>query len=218
MKLLTGILMILLLVVVACSSGDTETPTPDPPTAPSIPMAMQAPSPTPPSVPTSQTTQTPSRATSTTAALGGTASRAKPGTSSAPSNTSDSIATSEPMPVLRPPNPLQRIYSHTLPGEQFLVPSLARQIISSEVIVLANFVSVAAGTETVPCAEGELPTYRRTMTLNFRAVEYLKGTGPTNFKIEIRDIGGEQYWDGGERYNGYLTESKALEEDPTACP
>ena len=111
----------------------------------------------------------------------------------------------------RPPTPLPQIYSNVLPKGASIIPSLDRQIFSSDVIVLANFVSVAAGTETIRKA-GEQPTYRPTITLTFNAVEYLKGSGPNTFSVELSAIGREQYWENGERYNGYLTKAKALEE------
>ncbi len=112
---------------------------------------------------------------------------------------------------LRPPTPLPQIYSNVLPKGASLIPSLDRQIFFSDVIVLANFVSATAGTETIPKAS-EQPTYRPTVTLTFNAVEYLKGSGPNTFSVELSAIGREQYWENGERYNGYLTQAKALEE------
>jgi hypothetical protein len=47
--------------------------------------------------------------------------------------------------------------------------------------------------------------------MNFRATEYLKGSGPTTFAVELRAVGNEQYWENNQRYNGYLTRAKALE-------
>ncbi len=83
---------------------------------------------------------------------------------------------------------------------------------SSPVIVLASFIAVAGSTETVPGPPGEQPTYRPVLTWHFRADEYLKGSGPSEFYVEARAIGGEEFWEGGQRYSGYLTETKAQAE------
>ena len=179
--LMTLVALLVVMVVVACAPSSTDTPTPIPTPAPTIPMATQAPPPTPPET---------------------AASSSNRGAETAPKST--------PRP-LRPPTPLPLVHEPMIDRSYFLIPSLDRQIVSTDVIVLAEFVSAAAGTETIPKA-GEEPTYRPKITMTFNAVEYLKGSGPNTFSVELRDIGGEQYWEAGERYNGYLTQAKALEE------
>ena len=82
----------------------------------------------------------------------------------------------------------------------------------ADIVVVATFRSVAAGTETMPAPEGEEPTYRPVLTMTFRATEYLKGTGPSEFPVEMRSAGYEEYRIDGQRYRGYLTEADALAE------
>ena len=82
----------------------------------------------------------------------------------------------------------------------------------SNIVVLATFQSVAAGTETMPAPEGEQPTYRPVLTMTFDANQYLKGTGPNQFTVEMRSEGYETYRVNGKLYNGYLTQADALAE------
>ena len=63
-------------------------------------------------------------------------------------------------------------------------PTLDWQILDSERIVIANFVSAEAAVETLP---PETPGYRPMHVLRFRASEYVKGTGPSEFTVEIAD-------------------------------
>ena len=84
-------------------------------------------------------------------------------------------------------------------------PSLDWQILDSERIVIANFVSATAAVETLP---PETPGYRPMHVLRFRASEYLKGTGPSEFTVEVVDHSPEWH---RERRNGvYATEAEAL--------
>ena len=112
-------------------------------------------------------------------------------------------------PTLRPPQPIPEMHS----SRQYYIgpPSIDRQILDADVIVLASFRSATAGTETMPSPEGEQSTYRPVLTLNFTATEFLKGTGSNGFSVEMRSTK-EQYWTGGKLYLGYLTEAEALEE------
>ena len=48
--------------------------------------------------------------------------------------------------------------------------------------------------------------------MTFRATEYLKGTGPMEFAVELRSDVYEKYQFNGQRYRGYLTEADALTE------
>ena len=93
--------------------------------------------------------------------------------------------------------------------EAFMIPSIDRQIFSADVIVLANFVSATAKTETTT-TEGT-SAYWPILTLNFTVVEYLKGTGPTNFSIDLRDDSKPHYWVNGVKTDRYPTQQKALE-------
>ena len=113
-------------------------------------------------------------------------------------------------PILRPPQPLPEISGHVMP-EPYPY-SLDHQIMLADIVVLATFQSVAAGTETMPAPEGEQPTYRPVLTMTFRATEYLKGTGPSEFPVEMRSAGYEEYRFNGQRYRGYLTKADALAE------
>ena len=112
-------------------------------------------------------------------------------------------------PTLRLPQPIPEMHS----SRQYYIgpPSIDRQILDADVIVLASFRSATAGTETMPSPEGEQSTYRPVLTLNFTATEFLKGTGSNGFSVEMRSTK-EQYWTGGKLYLGYLTEAEALQE------
>ena len=82
----------------------------------------------------------------------------------------------------------------------------------ADIVVVATFQSVAAGTETMSAPEGEQATYRPVLTMTFQATEYLKGTGPGDFTVELRGVGYEVYRVGGQYYRGYLTQADALAE------
>ena len=93
--------------------------------------------------------------------------------------------------------------------------SIDEQVYRADVIVIASFVSGTAAVETKPGAPGVAPTYLPMQVLNFRAVEYLKGTGPREFTVEVWDdrysvgigiIGGPPH------YEGYLTSKRAMTE------
>ena len=112
--------------------------------------------------------------------------------------------------TLRPPQPLPETSGHVMP-EPYPY-SLEQQIMLADIVVLATFQSVSPGTETMPAPEGEQPTYRPVLTMTFRATEYLKGTGPKEFAVELRSDGYEEYRFNGQRYRGYLTQAEALAE------
>ena len=117
-----------------------------------------------------------------------------------------------PTPTLRPPEPLPEIQTYYEDPYGDVPYSLDRSVFSADVIVLASFQSATGGVQTVPSRDlGVAPTYRPMQTLRFRAAEYLKGTGPTEFVVEVLDDSWE-YHSGGYRYNGYLTEAEALTE------
>ena len=58
-------------------------------------------------------------------------------------------------------------------------PSVDLQIFDADVIVVASLVSAAAGVQQ----DGDV--YRPGQILRFRSSEYLKGTGPTEFVVEV---------------------------------
>ena len=63
-------------------------------------------------------------------------------------------------------------------------PTLDWQIGDSVIIVVASLLSIIAGTEVI----AETPTYYRPKhVLRFRADEYLKGSGPSEFTVEVLD-------------------------------
>ena len=67
--------------------------------------------------------------------------------------------------------------------------------------------SAEAAVQTVPGDPGVASTYLPKQVLRFRASEYLKGTGPTQFTVEVVDEGG--IYTDEELYAGYLTEAAA---------
>ena len=66
-------------------------------------------------------------------------------------------------------------------------PSLEEQVFYSDTIVLASLASASAGAETVPSEPGVAPTYRAVNELRFTVREYLKGSGPAEVVVVVRD-------------------------------
>jgi len=95
------------------------------------------------------------------------------------------------------------------PTGAYEAPSIDQQILESDVIVVASFVSATAAVQTVPGDPGVAATYRPMQVLTFRASEYLKGTGPTQFTVEVLDSS-YSYEQAGEVYSGYLTQEAAM--------
>ena len=99
-------------------------------------------------------------------------------------------ATELPIAEVELPAPRQRIWPglmHSSVSFRFVdPPPLDWQILDSDVIVVANFVSATAGVDTY---EGPPPAYLPMHTLQFRASQYLKGTGPAEFTVEVLDYG-----------------------------
>ena len=99
-------------------------------------------------------------------------------------------ATELPIAEVELPAPRQRIWPglmHSSVGFRFVdPPPLDWQILDADAIVVANFVSATAGVDTY---EGPPPAYLPMHTLNFTATQYLKGTGPTQFTVEVLDYG-----------------------------
>ena len=89
-----------------------------------------------------------------------------------------------------------------------LTPSLDEQIFFSDIIVVATLASVSASTESVPGDSGGSIKYRPLHVLQFRANQYLKGTGPNDFTVEVSVQPGIA---DARDYSGYSTEAAALQ-------
>ena len=113
-------------------------------------------------------------------------------------------------PTLLPPQPIPRITSSIMDPSAFVSPSIDQQILDSDIIVVASFVTASPGVQTIPGDSGVAPTYRPTQILSFQANQYLKGTGPNEFRVEVLD---DSYGVdvNGNLYRGYLTEAEAME-------
>ena len=76
-------------------------------------------------------------------------------------------------------------------------------------MVVATFMSATAEVQTIPADPGVASTYRPMHVLRIRASEYLKGSGPREFTVEVLD---RSYGIDHERevYSGYLTQEAAL--------
>ena len=68
----------------------------------------------------------------------------------------------------------------------YVSPSIDEQILTSKVIVVASLQSVTAATEAVSSGKGVASTYIPLQKLKFKSHEYLKGTGPQEFVVEVR--------------------------------
>ena len=107
-----------------------------------------------------------------------------------------------------PPQPIPQMDAYRLPAAAYRSPSIDQQILDADAIVVASLVSVTAGVQTIPGKPGVASTYRPMQTLSFRATEYLKGTGPTEFMVEVLDSSRGIHTH-GDLYEGYLTEAEA---------
>ena len=87
-----------------------------------------------------------------------------------------------------PPTPRTEPFGgpHAPPGAQ-VSPSLEEQIFDSDTIVRASLLSASARAETVPSDPGVAPTYRPVHELRFTVHEYLKGSGPAEIVVVVRD-------------------------------
>ena len=119
--------------------------------------------------------------------------------------------TEEDTSPLAPPQPLPRMNTHRTvpPTGAYESPSIDQQILESDIVVVATFLSATVGVQTIPGAPGVASTYRPMHVLRFRASECLKGTGPTEFTVEVldRSYGIDHE---GEVYSGYLIQAAAL--------
>ncbi len=132
---------------------------------------------------TSDATETPTPTPSSTAAV-------FPQATQAPPPTVYATATSFPTPIQAPsPTPKPAPAPAEEPEEEVSFttviwvnetsPSVDLQIFDTDVIVVASLVSAAAGVQQ----DGDV--YRPGQILRFRSSEYLKGTGPVEFVVEI---------------------------------
>ena len=110
---------------------------------------------------------------------------------------------------LRSPQPIAEEDGYSISPIAHVSPSIDEQIFVSDIIVVASFISAKAAVQTIPGGFGVSPTYRPMQVLTFRATEYLKGTGPTQFTVEVLDKSRGVYVD-GSLYEGYLKESDAM--------
>ncbi len=119
------------------------------------------------------------------------------------------IVSSTPEPTLRPPKPIPWIRTSLVDPPVLVSPSIDQQVLDSDIIVVASFLSATAAVQTLPGDPGVAATYRPMQVLRFRASEYLSGTGPNEFTVEVLDDSyGIQI--GGGLYTGYLTREAAM--------
>ena len=111
---------------------------------------------------------------------------------------------------LPPPQPIEKVYPYAYPPDAYRAPGIDEQIYRSDVIVVATLQTATAAVQTVPSETDEAPTYLPMEVLTFQASEYLKGTGPTTFTVEVLDNRPGIYSDHyNETYAGYLTSAEA---------
>ena len=187
---------LLAVVVVAC--GASEIPTKRPPEAeshlesqvqaqpnaravatPQQPTAREMATPQRPTeAPTKSTAATPSPTSTSTSAAKPTLRPQRP--TEPPSTASTFEKPQEgPEPSLKVEDPESSVEVHALRFYE-APPSLDMQIFAADIIVVATLVSVTAEVK----AEGDL--FLPVQSLRFRSSQYLKGTGPTEFAVEVR--------------------------------
>ena len=90
-------------------------------------------------------------------------------------------------PALLVPTPTPYVHGGAPDHIWYVSPSLEEQIFDSDAIVRASLVSATTSTETVPSDPGVAPTYRAVHELRFTVHEYLKGSGPAQVHVVVRD-------------------------------
>ena len=90
-------------------------------------------------------------------------------------------------PALLVPTPTPAIRAGQPPRKWSVSPSLDEQVFDSDTIVRATLLSAVAGTESVPGDPGVAPTHRAVNELRFTVHEYLKGSGPSEVVVVVRD-------------------------------
>ena len=155
--------VVVVVVVAACVSDGTETPTPASPVAATVfPMATQAPPPTEGPAPETPRAETPEQVMPTPEAVVATP---------APTVSLEDAAPTE--------EPKEEVSYSPLIWVNNTAPSVNLQIFDADVIVVTSLVSAAAGVQQ----DGDV--YRPGQILRFRSSEYLKGTGPAEFVVEV---------------------------------
>ena len=146
-------------------------------TAPASPAPVPQPTIQPAHSPAALQTPTPAAATSYTPT---------PGPAPSPTPTAAGRPTPTPFGRLLIPTATPEIYgSQRFPGFG-TTTDLEERILFSDVIVRAQLRQISAITITVPSADaGVAPTYRPGMRLEFKAVDFLKGSGNDDLIIEI---------------------------------
>ena len=110
-------------------------------------------------------------------------------------------AAATPVPTtqggLRIPTPTPPAPTGALNPVWFVPPPIEEQIYVSEAIVRASLVSATAGVAVIDSAPGVSPTYLPVQKLVFQVHEYLKGRGPAELLVVVRQV------------HTYLTEAEA---------
>ena len=104
-----------------------------------------------------------------------------------PSPTHRAVPQTMATPALLAPTPTPQMGHGSMNLAWRVSPSLEEQMLKSEAIVRATFESASAGTETVPSDPGVAPTHRAVHLLRFTAHEYLKGSGPSQVVVVVRE-------------------------------
>ena len=83
--------------------------------------------------------------------------------------------------------PKPKEMSNLIDATEMVSPSLEEQIFDSDTIVRASLSSASASTETERFDGVAAPRYRAVNELSFTAHEYLKGSGPSEILVLVRD-------------------------------
>ena len=126
-----------------------------------------------------------------------------------PDEASEGKDRSDALPALRRPSPIPQIQANLHNPIWEVPPTIDEQIFYSDIIVVASFVSAAAGVQAVSVEAGFAPVYWPMQILRFREAEYLKGSGPNEFVVEVAD--NDDVYQYGEYYEGYLNRDAALD-------
>ena len=174
-----AVMFLAVFLAAACTSSATETVIPTREAevvvseAQSPATQVQTPTPSPTEDPRSEApgTEAPERVMPTTKAV-----VATPGPTVSLEDAAPSEEPEEPLPTEEPSEEVSITPSIWVNDA---APSVDLQIFDADVIVVASLVSAAAGVQQ----DGDV--YRPGQILRFRSSEYLKGTGPTEFVVEV---------------------------------
>ena len=176
---LIAMLWVLVLLAVACTSNSTETVVPTRESefvvseapSPATQAPTPAPSPTEDPRPETPGAETPEQVMPTPKAVVATPAPTVSLEDAAPSGEPE-----EPLPTEEPSEEVSITPSIWVNDA---APSVDLQIFDADVIVVASLVSATAGVQQ----DGDV--YRPGQILHFRSSEYLKGTGPVEFVVEV---------------------------------